>query len=90
MTRFKATSSGLIPFSVEEELECDAIKLRSEAEAPAHMRQRRNRLLVSSDWTQVIDAPVNQAAWAIYRQALRDVPAQVGFPNTVVWPTQPE
>jgi hypothetical protein len=89
MTRFKATSSGLIPFSVEEELECDAIKLRSEAEAPANMRQRRNTLLVSSDWTQVIDAPVDQAAWATYRQALRDIPAQNGFPLTIEWPTSP-
>ena len=31
-----------------------------------------------------------QAAWAAYRQALLDVPAQYGFPNDVTWPTKPE
>jgi len=56
----------------------------------ANARKRRNKLLSASDWTQVIDAPVDQAAWATYRQALRDISAQAGFPATVVWPTQPE
>lgn len=56
----------------------------------ANARKRRNKLLTASDWTQVIDAPVDQAAWATYRQALRDISAQAGFPATVVWPTQPE
>ncbi len=52
-------------------------------------RKRRNKLLSASDWTQVADAPVDKAAWATYRQALRDISAQAGFPATVVWPTQP-
>ena len=52
-------------------------------------RQERNKRLASSDWTQLADAPVDQAAWAVYRQALRDIPAQAGFPNTVDWPTEP-
>jgi hypothetical protein len=55
----------------------------------ANVRKRRNKLLSASDWTQVADAPVDQAAWAAYRQALRDIPQQEGFPATVVWPTQP-
>ena len=38
------------------------------------LRIQRNILLASSDWTQVADAPVNQKAWAEYRQALRDFP----------------
>lgn len=54
------------------------------------LRDQRNSLLTASDWTQVIDAPVDQSAWATYRQALRDIPQQAGFPQTVVWPTQPE
>lgn len=54
------------------------------------VRGGRDDLLVKSDWTQVADAPVDQAAWATYRQALRDMPQQEGFPQTVVWPTQPE
>jgi len=56
----------------------------------AEVRAQRDRLLTASDWTQVADAPVDQAAWATYRQALRDIPQQAGFPATVVWPTQPE
>ena len=52
------------------------------------MRLERNRLLAASDWTQVADAPVDRAAWATYRQALRDFPATwepgptANFPDT--------
>ena len=52
-------------------------------------RKYRNALLTQSDWTQVADAPVDQAAWATYRQALRDVPAQAGFPENIDWPAVP-
>lgn len=54
------------------------------------VRAERDQLLAASDWTQVADAPVDQAAWADYRQALRDVPDQVGFPADVAWPVEPE
>ncbi len=54
------------------------------------IRQRRNELLKESDWTQVADVPVDKVAWAVYRQALRDITAQNGFPWNVQWPTQPE
>jgi hypothetical protein len=56
----------------------------------AEVRQTRGRLLTQSDWTQVADAPVDKTAWATYRQALRDVPEQAGFPWEVTWPDQPE
>ena len=52
-------------------------------------RQERDYLLTSSDWTQVADAPVDQAAWAAYRSLLRDVPQQSGFPTDITWPTKP-
>tara|TARA_B110000467_G_scaffold25763_2_gene23165 strand:+ start:2396 stop:2788 length:393 start_codon:yes stop_codon:yes gene_type:complete len=52
-------------------------------------RAERDSFLTASDWTQVADAPVDQAAWATYRSLLRDVPQQAGFPNTVTWPTKP-
>jgi len=52
-------------------------------------RDKRNALLTASDWTQVADAPVDQTAWANYRQALRDITGQAGFPETVVWPVEP-
>lgn len=53
-------------------------------------RSTRNKLLVMSDWTQVADAPVDQAAWAEYRQNLRDIPKQEGFPESIVWPLSPD
>lgn len=56
---------------------------------PQQARVKRNALLAASDWTQVADAPVDQAAWATYRQALRDITAQAGFPESIEWPAQP-
>jgi hypothetical protein len=53
------------------------------------IRAQRNALLSACDWTQVADAPVDQAAWAVYRQELRDIPDQPGFPANVVWPVAP-
>jgi len=52
-------------------------------------RTQRDALLSESDWTQVPDAPVDQAAWAEYRQALRDLPQQAGFPTEITWPQKP-
>jgi hypothetical protein len=59
------------------------------AEQATSVRAERNTKLTASDWTQVADATVDQAAWATYRQALRDVPSQEGFPWTITWPEQP-
>ncbi len=59
-------------------------------DAANSIRADRNQRLAASDWTRLDDAPVDRTAWAIYRQALRDVPAQVGFPWTVAWPSKPE
>ena len=56
----------------------------------SQIRQERNTMLSDCDWTQVSDAPVNQVAWQTYRQALRDVTSQEGFPYSVTWPTKPE
>lgn len=58
-------------------------------DASANVRGHRNRLLKDTDYTQLADAPGDTAAWATYRQALRDIPAQDGFPFTVTWPTEP-
>ena len=52
------------------------------------IRAERNKLLVESDWTQLPDAPVDAAAWATYRQALRDVTNQAN-PFAIVWPESP-
>ena len=54
------------------------------------VRDKRDRLLADSDWTQASDAPVDTTAWAEYRQALRDLPANTTDPENPVWPTPPE
>jgi len=53
------------------------------------IRELRNNLLKTFDWTQIIDSTADKAAWATYRQALRDITTQAGFPWTVEWPVQP-
>lgn len=67
----------------------DDVTLSSE-EAMALIRKKRNELLSNSDWTQVLDAPVNKFEWAEYRQALRDLPQNTTDPFNPVWPAKPE
>jgi hypothetical protein len=59
--------------------------------AELNVRTQRNRLLRESDWTQGKDISENTSnAWAIYRQELRDLPLQGGFPYSVQWPVAPD
>ena len=53
------------------------------------IRTLRNDLLDASDWTQLNDSTADKAVWAAYRQALRDITKQTGFPWTVTWPDAP-
>lgn len=51
---------------------------------------QRQKLLTNSDWTQLSDVYIaNKSQWLTYRQALRDIPSQANYPDTVVWPTLP-
>jgi len=55
------------------------------------LRKRRDGLLVASDWTQIADAPLTEdqkTDWVIYRQALRDLPANTTDPFNPVWPEE--
>jgi hypothetical protein len=55
------------------------------------VRRDRNTRLAESDWTQLDDSPsIKKLEWANYRQALRDVPTQIGFPWEITWPNKPE
>ena len=67
-------------------------------EAVTRLRVHRNRLMANSDWTQGADSPLSTSKkneWVIYRQALRDLPANSSptldgpFIKDVVWPTEP-
>ena len=66
-----------------------AYKARKDAERAASIRSSRNDKLPDCDWTQLADSPVDKATWAAYRQALRDISAQAGFPWTIDWPVAP-
>lgn len=50
--------------------------------------EKRNKLLAETDWWAVADRTMTQAE-IDYRQALRDVPQQAGFPDNITWPTKP-
>jgi hypothetical protein len=59
-------------------------------ELAAIARAKRNALLAETDWIQAADVPqATKDLWAPYRQALRDVPEQSGFPTDIVWPVKP-
>jgi hypothetical protein len=94
MSRHHATPEGNILFTAEEEAEWDAMEAAYAAGADtrkaAQIRAERNAKLAATDWTQAADVPQSvKDSYAPYRQALRDLPTQSGFPNQVVWPTQP-
>jgi hypothetical protein len=61
----------------------------------AQAREKRNTLLAESDWTQLPDARAAMGAekaaeWDTYRQALRDITDQPGFPEEINWPVKPQ
>ena len=74
-------------YSVSD-LDADGI-VAKDAEQAKSVRATRNSLIAECDWTQVEDSPVDKAAWATYRQALRDLTLQAGFPFDVTYPTKP-
>lgn len=68
-------------------------KNNASEELGAEVRKQRDALLASCDWTQAADSPLGaeaKSAWATYRQALRDIPGQSGFPFEVVFPDAPQ
>jgi hypothetical protein len=74
--------SDASPDEVEQRTNNQAVSVRAE----------RNNLIAKCDWTQLNDAPIDslkRADWVEYRQALRDIPQQPGFPWDVIWPNQP-
>ena len=66
-----------------------AYKARKDAEQAASVRTTRTQMPKDSDWTQIADSTADKAAWATYRQALRDITGQAGFPWTITWPDAP-
>ena len=70
----------------------DQVTALEDAKASA-IRSERNALLSASDWVVILHTEKGTnipALWELYRQALRDITAQAGFPHSVTWPTKPE
>ena len=79
-----------------QELEAAAIIENFDAEVTLwewqEVRSDRDTRLYACDWTQLPDSPLSdadKAAWAIYRQSLRDLPADQSDPQSIVWPSNP-
>jgi len=66
-----------------------AYKAMKDAEQAKSVRADRTKRLTDSDWTQIADSTADKTAWATYRQALRDITSQAGFPWTIDWPEAP-
>lgn len=69
----------------------EEIQKRTEQKA-AQIRKERNRRLEVSDWTQLGDSPLDadgKLVWQLYRETLRMIPDQAGFPWNVNWPPSP-
>tara|TARA_R110000796_G_C14328827_1_gene408853 strand:- start:53 stop:346 length:294 start_codon:yes stop_codon:yes gene_type:complete len=97
MSNHKIVNGITIPLTEAEELELIIQAEEYASEAPARVREERDEILSSEvdpivsnalRWNDMTDA--KRTEWTNYRQALLDVPAQAGFPNTITWPTKPE
>lgn len=67
---------------------------KEQSEVEADVIAKRNQLLLESDWTDTSPAQTRfsdtaKSLWAIYRQELRDITSQQGFPWDPIWPTKP-
>ncbi len=76
-----------IPVTKEE---AAARKAAAEDVAFARIVAERDALLAASDWTQLPDSPVDQKAWAAYRQKLRDLPTSTKDAAKPAWPKPPK
>jgi hypothetical protein len=66
-----------------------AYRAMKDAEQAKSVRNSRTEKLKDCDWTQIADSTADKTAWATYRQALRDITGQAGFPWTITWPVAP-
>ena len=92
MTRYHNINGERVQFTEEEEVAWDANERVWEAgaddRAAIQVREERDAKLTACDWMANSDVTISDA-WRTYRAALRDVPAQAGFPNSITWPTEP-
>ena len=85
---YKMVDGVEVPLTEEEIAAWVALQEEAPTTQWAAVRAERNAKLAQCDWTQLSDAPVDAAAWAVYRQALRDITTQTD-PFNIVWPASP-
>lgn len=86
----RAIFADIVNGAYGEIAEYSAPPLPSVDEQAELIRLKRNQLLEESDWSQAKDIPSSISfVWLEYRQLLRDVPSQSGFPFDIVWPSKP-
>ena len=92
MPRFHNINGEMVQFSADEETARDAEEEAwsngANDRAAEQVREKRDTRLAATDWMANSDVTMSDA-WRTYRQALRDVSTQSGFPNSVTWPTEP-
>ena len=92
MPRFHNINGQSVQFTADEETARDAEEQAwadgADTRAAAQVRKERDALLAATDWMGNSDVTMSDA-WTTYRTALRNVPAQGGFPNSITWPTKP-
>ena len=92
MPRFNNIAGVLVQYTEAEETARDSAESAwlsaSDARTAVEARQERDALIAATDWWALGDRSITDAQTA-YRLALRNVPAQAGFPNSITWPTKP-
>lgn len=92
MPRFHNINGQSVQFTAQEEIDRDAEEQAwadgANDRAAVQVREERDAKLSACDWMANSDVTMSDE-WRTYRQSLRDVPSQSGFPNTITWPTKP-
>tara|TARA_R110001592_G_scaffold28267_1_gene104039 strand:+ start:962 stop:1243 length:282 start_codon:yes stop_codon:yes gene_type:complete len=92
MPRYHNINGQSVQFTAQEETDRDAEEAAwaagANTRAAAEVRKERDAKLAACDWRASSDVALS-TAWRTYRAALRDVPAQTGFPENITWPTEP-
>ena len=92
MPRFNNIAGVLVQYTEAEETARDSAESAwlsaSDARTAVEARQERDALIAATDWWALGDRSITDAQTA-YRLALRNVPAQAGFPSSITWPTAP-
>ena len=92
MPRFHNIDGVNVQFTADEETARDAEEAAWAAgandRAAAQVREERDAKLAACDWRASSDVTLS-SAWTTYRAALRNLPAQAGFPNSITWPSEP-